>query len=288
MPIDAQCASCSTRYRIVSTAAGRRVKCRKCGNPFYVPGEPVAPPPLVNLSALAELEKTATPAQTQQGALIQYKAAVSVLAEPPPGAPGRRTGGKGPRTRSVHGTSIHDLLPDGKLPTAAAAKGPSGLNSFAGSVALLGALIAAGLLVGSYYMATVAVITFWVGFLGAIALLLAGGIWGLVIVFMKDSTQGLLCLIPFYRMYYVMTHREMMKHPRNLQLAGLVMMGVAFGAMYAAGLGPAANEIHEKAKQFHTPIAMADEPPPPETAPRHDRPAAASPRRRPDPRSPAR
>ena len=83
MPITAQCRSCAARYQVVDSAAGRRVKCRRCGKPMKLAGaEPVATP-TVDLRALADLErKGQILAPTPEQEFQQYKATVAQLARP--------------------------------------------------------------------------------------------------------------------------------------------------------------------------------------------------------------
>lgn len=82
MPITAQCRSCAARYKIVESAAGRRVKCRRCGKPIQVPSAEGPVQPGLDLRALAELERTghvinATPEQEYE----QYQSAVATVSE---------------------------------------------------------------------------------------------------------------------------------------------------------------------------------------------------------------
>jgi predicted Zn finger-like uncharacterized protein len=255
MPIDAQCGSCSTRYKIVDTAAGRRVKCRKCGNPFYVPGDPVIREPVVNLAPLAELEKTAIPAQTEQSALIQYKAAVSLIAAPP--AAVKRRGGS--RQKLGEGTSIHDLAPHGKFTEAAGAKKGGGTSSFGGSLLLLGALACGGLLAGAYYLPSMSPVTYAIFLFGGIAAILGGIVWGVIVAFLDDSTQGLLSLMPPYFWYYASTRWEERKAPVLLQVGGAVLIGLSFGARALSMSGPAATDPREKLWHHDSTAAMSSD-----------------------------
>jgi predicted Zn finger-like uncharacterized protein len=79
MPIAAQCGGCAARYKIVESAAGRRVRCRRCGKPFVVPGSAAAPAnAATDLRALADLErKGQVLAANPELELAQYNAAIS-------------------------------------------------------------------------------------------------------------------------------------------------------------------------------------------------------------------
>jgi hypothetical protein len=111
----------------VDSAAGRRVKCRRCGGSFNVPGgaeEGVAPP--LDLRAMAELERTgqlvATSAESEYE---QYKTAVAERDKP--------------ATAVVKKDyrSIHDLAtPDAKKKFALETSGKGAANQ-AGSIAAM-------------------------------------------------------------------------------------------------------------------------------------------------------
>lgn len=91
MPIASQCPACQARYNIVSEAAGRRVRCRKCGKPFYVPGELRTARPLFTPKMLAELEETGHSVQNDRDAWLRYQAYVSML--PPKPVVKQKSGG---------------------------------------------------------------------------------------------------------------------------------------------------------------------------------------------------
>jgi len=81
MPIAAQCGSCSARYKIVDSASGRRVRCRRCGKPFMVPGAaPVVHGP--DLRALADLErKGQIVAESAESEFEKYQATIATLTQ---------------------------------------------------------------------------------------------------------------------------------------------------------------------------------------------------------------
>jgi len=56
MPIVAECAVCGRKYQASDAMAGKRVKCRQCGNVFALPYN--SADPTVDFSALAELEQS--------------------------------------------------------------------------------------------------------------------------------------------------------------------------------------------------------------------------------------
>jgi predicted Zn finger-like uncharacterized protein len=212
MPIDAQCGSCTTRYRVVDSAAGRRVKCRRCGNAIDLPGQAA---PVDPFAVLSELEKTARPvAASPDAALIQYRAVMSTVAPP-----------KTVESATVkHGTSITDLQPGGVSALGARKRKREG-SAFklpGGRIiplALLGVvLLLAGL---SFISPIFALILMAVAYL----VMLAGGLWGLIVAFRESIVCGLLCLfIGIYALYYLITRWDEMKYPFLVQIAGFGLL----------------------------------------------------------------
>ncbi|HEY3789330.1 MAG TPA: hypothetical protein VGL71_10770 [Urbifossiella sp.] len=65
-------------------------------------------------------------------------------------------------------------------------------------------------------------------------LMFAGGIGMLIVAFNDDVMQGILCLlVPFYSLYYLITHFEECKQPFLIQIGGLLLMMF----MFCAGVG---------------------------------------------------
>jgi hypothetical protein len=66
------------------------------------------------------------------------------------------------------------------------------------------------------------------------SLTLVGGIWIVVLAFMEDSTQGILCFCCFpYMIYWAISHFDEAKLPACLYAIGFVLNWVTFGMMYA-------------------------------------------------------
>src|SRR5207248_7619735 len=42
MPISVECSDCKSRYSVAEAMAGKRVKCKKCGNSFMIPAATAA------------------------------------------------------------------------------------------------------------------------------------------------------------------------------------------------------------------------------------------------------
>jgi hypothetical protein len=66
---------------------------------------------------------------------------------------------------------------------------------------------------------------------------MVGGIWFLVVAFQDSALQGLLCFfVPFYSLYYLITHFDDTKRPFFLQLTGvaILMVGSCAGGFSAS------------------------------------------------------
>jgi hypothetical protein len=60
---------------------------------------------------------------------------------------------------------------------------------------------------------------------------LVGQIWLLVVAFKEDALQGILCLfVPFYVVYFLITHFEEAKRPFFVWLVGIVVLTMSFCA----------------------------------------------------------
>jgi acetyl esterase/lipase len=106
---------------------------------------------------------------------------------------------------------------------------PAWLDGFA--IALVG-LRLVGLLTSGIALIWPAASLLPLGLGGLVAMV--GGLWFVVVAFQEDTVAGFLCLIvPFYSLYYLVTHFDDEKRPFFLQLVGtiLVMMGSCAGAL---------------------------------------------------------
>jgi hypothetical protein len=67
-------------------------------------------------------------------------------------------------------------------------------------------------------------------------LTLVGGIWIIVLAFMEDTTQGILCLcVPCYGIYFAITNFDDAKLPLCIWIAGMVVEFASLGLMLATG-----------------------------------------------------
>src|SRR5262249_46161757 len=108
---------------------------------------------------------------------------------------------------------------------------PMGLDGFTITLIGLGVfgLLSMGLSLISPVLAFVPMV------LGSLVAL-AGGLWFLMLAFQDSAVAGLLCLfVPFYSLFYLVTHFDEVKRPFFLQLVGglIVGMGVCAGAFSA-------------------------------------------------------
>jgi predicted Zn finger-like uncharacterized protein len=232
MPIDAQCGSCMARYRVVDSAAGRRVKCRRCGNFIDLPGNAAPADPF---AALAELEKTARPvAASPNSALIQYRAVMSTVA-PLASEPSVK-----------HGTAIGDLRRSGTVPQDPedSSRRRGGGNSHFGRIAMIAMLVAVPLLVGSYFSLIISGIAVIVFLIGGIGMFFGGVIWSLFAGFKTDLSERLMCIfIPFYSWYFFYIHFDELKDPFFTMIFGIVYLGLIFVTGMVAASGPAAADL---------------------------------------------
>jgi len=77
------------------------------------------------------------------------------------------------------------------------------------------------LALASFFVPLLAIVPIGLGWL----LMLAGGIWFLVVAFQDNALAGILCLvIPFYSLYYLITNFDAEKKPFMLQAAGMVLL----------------------------------------------------------------
>jgi hypothetical protein len=245
MPIQVECEDCGKRYKLNDASAGKRGKCRNCGNVFTIPAadavhaetvalEPAAAPRARSVAvrrpaarprkapATAPQSATADEMGFDLGALENLERTGTVdndytpvpLAPPPlAAAPSRPV----PMARPLG-------MPQRRP---AVVSGLDGLIRFVPWVLLGGFLllgIAIGILSGSVAVGLVGALII-VGFL----LALAGSLWGVVVPFMESILCGLLYLfLPLYPLYYLITRWDEMRRPFWLSMGGSVLVIVGF------------------------------------------------------------
>ncbi len=106
----------------------------------------------------------------------------------------------------------------------------------------------------------------------ALLLSLAGSIWLLVIAFKEKMEQGLLCLlVPCYAFYYIFTRWQDTKGAFVLELLPVGNIVLLFGIAYAVGMASgrnAADVARERMAARSGAVAAGDLPPPPAFGPR--------------------
>ncbi len=84
----------------------------------------------------------------------------------------------------------------------------------------------------SIFVPALAMVPYYVG----VGVTIVGQVWFLIVAFSDDATQGVLCLcVPFYGLYYLVTHFAECKNAFFTQLAGVALMTVGSCAAGARG-----------------------------------------------------
>lgn len=110
MPITVECGQCKKKYRVGDASAGKKVKCKACGNTFLVPAAPAAPPPMPaeasfdDLAALAALEPGGP--VMEAAPLPPMRARAVAFTEAPPPPPGSSRKGATAFGRSVSAPAV--------------------------------------------------------------------------------------------------------------------------------------------------------------------------------------
>jgi len=205
----------------VESAAGRKVKCRRCGNAIKLAGaEPVATP-TVDLRAMADLErKGQILAPTPEQEFQQYRSTVAELTKPQQ------------ETKKKDYRSIHDLAstPDAKkklkLEDKKKRKPPK--TGLAGMIDTATVIITYILLAAAAIMSVVAfkfadMFVFAAIFLWILTII--GYLWMCVVAFMDHWGHGLaVTLLPIYALYYGINNWDNgAKSPFLLLLASRIM-----------------------------------------------------------------
>ncbi len=103
-----------------------------------------------------------------------------------------------------------------------------------GGLVLAGVCLVTGLL--AFFVPALLLVPVGLGALASVV----GGVMFLIVAFQDDTMQGILCwFVPFYSLYYLITHFEEEKIPFFIQMAGMVLMmvGGCAGGMGAAMKG---------------------------------------------------
>jgi HEAT repeats len=278
------CPGCRKRYEVDEALAGKKSRCKDCGEVFLIPvprgrqSDPVPAERPVSAPLLSPTPPPRAPAST-----------------PPPPTYWESVDEEGPtvfkprRNPAFPAYDEVDLPPPPRAiyakPTTTSRRPRDWGNNPDVGITVAGLYVAAAILV---------VIGFWtwiqaasppadrIGQIFAItsfllhgtALLLSlgGNIWLLVIAFKEKMEQGLLCLlVPCYAFYYIFSRWEDTKGAFVLELLPVGNIILLFGIAYAVGMASgrnAADAARERLAARSGAVAAEDSPPPPVFAPR--------------------
>lgn len=224
MTIEATCDSCYRTYNLKDALAGRKVRCKECGETFTVPQPGAAP---------------AEPAGDPWDVDDAFDEDFASAAPPPPMPTRGRKKKKRRRKRAEPEKSSGFRL------------GLIGILSLVG-----GGLFLMMCLVGIFVRPVLSVMLFCMGLTGA-GLGLVGGIGCLMAAFEEDAVCGIMYLfMPFYSLYYVIT--------RIGDIWKLVLMNIGgtalvFGAMFLSAAIEAFDEGQRMAAGHRGEAPLDDE-----------------------------
>ncbi|HVS35098.1 MAG TPA: hypothetical protein VMS17_05915 [Gemmataceae bacterium] len=223
-----QCPGCSKKLGIPDTMAGRVAACPQCNHRFRVPA-PKDPQPEAEADEdrVAASPRPAPPAKKRRPPQEEEEGIVK--------APRRRAkdeddeGDEPPRRRP----EPEDVDEDAPRPKRRKKKRRRKQAAMFGGLSplIIGAIAVVGvcLLLG--------VVSFFVPFLALVPLAVGGtlsavgGVWFLIVAFQDDATAGLLCIfVPFYSLYYLISHWDEEMKPFLVQLAGSMIFSLGWCA----------------------------------------------------------
>jgi hypothetical protein len=243
------CPACKKRYEIDGKLAGKRSRCKECGEVFSIP-TPRAPGGGLD-AASPSGRATASPLPGYWESVLEENEPASLKAS------------RGPEQSTFDQDDLppppHGAYPKPQRKSYARRSSSSNPNigfTIAGIYAALAILVVMGFYIwmaaakpGNDRIGQVFAIT--VVFMHGTALLmsLAGNIWMLVVAFKEKLAQGLFCLlVPCYAFYYIITRWEDTKGAFMLMLLPLGNMLVFFAMLLGPGIS-AAREGYERARQ---------------------------------------
>jgi hypothetical protein len=230
------CPRCERKLSVADTLAGRVGSCPQCGTKVRIPGAlealPADEPPPKRREAVASPPPEVVPVKKRRPPEV-VEDVVEVVppdegvrsSAPPPPRPRRRRDEDDDDRRDED--EDRPARPSGRRRKKRRRRSTSqfgGMDPFL--IGLLG--------VGGVGLLLV-ILTFIFPLFGLLALgfgwlvSIAGGLWFLVLAFQDSATEGLLCMfVPFYGLYYLLTHFEEVKQPFFLNLIGVgILMGTS-------------------------------------------------------------
>lgn len=211
------CGRCAKPYHLDDSLAGKKARCKACGNEFRIP----------DASAAVADPKASAPAFDPYG-----------LAEPAPSAdPFGNPGGREPFPRVD--ADEDDLFAPPRTQVLRD-KPKSRKAQSTESAAWIGKLTLAGL--GLIVLASViglaspqaGAVAFILPGLLAVGMMMAGGLWSMIVPFQEGAVQGLMWLfVPFYPLYYAISRWADMRRPILCYLGGAVLLVGTIGLFIA-------------------------------------------------------
>jgi hypothetical protein len=303
MIIVLNCPGCKKPYELDGALAGKKSRCRQCGEVFRIPVptarviEPVASPPPPPAEPAMQPSWVATPvADLLDGEPVVGRTTRPPTREPsPPPRPSARNGGATiqppvARAKPAPASFDDDLPPPPRMPYRPARRSsPSrsedtelGVTAF-GWFLLLDVLRAVGMYLylalietdpvraGSIYLIGMGISLFIAGLLS-----FWGSCWLLNLAFREDAMRGVFCLIvPFYPLVFVVSRWEERRGLLGLMFAPMLSLVLSFSLAWFAvprlkerilPLGPEPGNVPDIAND-HRPQGNAGRPDQPNPAP---------------------
>jgi predicted Zn finger-like uncharacterized protein len=261
MSLTIECAACHSKYRVGEHAAGKKLRCKKCGAAIRVPGAPPALGPGEQPAAPAPTKATPRPAKKPAapraddggafdlGSLLDSERAAKASLQPAqedrpmpmPAAPAPGARAPAPAAPAPRGN------PYRLAPSRGARGGGSGMMKFSvtgivntACLALLGVLVVA-FIVGLSGSRDVAGMLLLVVLICGIGIGLLGSLRMIIVPFQESIVCGFFYLfVPFYPLYYLFTRWSAMAPGFLTSLKGV---GLIIAALFAAqGIGSMAGK----------------------------------------------
>lgn len=202
------CPQCGQFLDVMESQLGKLAECPHCANRFQIPLVPPMPPKAASgvRPSGASVASRKRPAPKVDHDLEEF-----VEEEKP-----RPKAKKGKNRRKSSASTV-------------------GLDGYTALLLAMVGIMAVFTVVGIFLplaMLVPAIIGFVISF--------GAGIWLLVIPFKESALQGLLCMfVPFYALYYLLTHFDEMWKPFVLQLLATLMFGGSLGLLFFLSRIPA-------------------------------------------------
>ena len=231
-----RCASCNKMLSVADAHAGKLGACPHCNNKVRIPSpddiaadvvEDVSETPPPSRSERVRSSPSAKPGRHEAYEVVEAEEDVESEEESPPRR-GRRGADEETEGRPSRGKRTGDEEEDEPPRRRRSGKRRRKSGASAGiSPLLVPGLILAGICLVLGLMAVFAPVLSIVPIGLGFVLSCVGGFWFLAVAFRDDAIQGILCwFVPFYSLYYLITHFEEEKMPFFTQMGGLLLIMV--------------------------------------------------------------